>query len=85
VFQTWAFKMPKHKNVHFCLGIIHKYGFHIIVINTDSFSMYGIVVESWFKWYRLQPIQPWYVLKIWSTSQCISIFMGQKDHVAEKL
>jgi len=46
VFQTWAFKMPKHKNVHFCLGIIHKYGFHIIVINTDSFSMYGIVVES---------------------------------------
>ena len=27
VFQTWSFKMPKHKNVHFCQGIIPKYGY----------------------------------------------------------
>jgi len=25
VFQTWDFEMPKHKNIHFCPGIIPKY------------------------------------------------------------
>ena len=73
--------MPKHKNVHFCQGIIPKY------IYTSQLPIQVPSICMTLLWkvdlYRLQLIQPSYVLKVRTTSH-VSVFSWAKKTMWRK-